>query len=124
MDTIQKTRCPWCLGFSEYITYHDEEWGVPVYEDRVHFEFLVLESAQAGLSWATVLKKRAGYKKAFADFDVHKVAKFDEAKVEQLMQDTGIIRNRQKIVATIKNAKVFIKIKQIKLDLEFDIIKI
>jgi len=107
MDIIQKTRCPWCLGFSEYITYHDEEWGVPVYEDRVHFEFLVLESAQAGLSWATVLKKRAGYKKAFANFDYKEVALFPESYVQELQQDKGIIRNGMKIRAAINNAQRF-----------------
>lgn len=107
MDTIQKTRCPWCLGFSEYITYHDEEWGVPVYKDRVHFEFLVLESAQAGLSWATVLKKRAGYKKAFANFDYKEVALFPESYVQELLQDKGIIRNGMKIRAAINNAQRF-----------------
>lgn len=107
MDTFQKTRCPWCLGFSEYITYHDEEWGVPVYEDRVHFEFLVLESAQAGLSWATVLKKRAGYRRAFANFDYKEVALFPESYVQELLQDKGIIRNGMKIRAAINNAQRF-----------------
>lgn len=107
MDTLQKTRCPWCLGFSEYITYHDEEWGVPVFEDRVHFEFLVLESAQAGLSWATVLKKRAGYRRAFADFDYKEVALFPESYVQELLQDKGIIRNGMKIRAAINNAQRF-----------------
>ena len=79
MDISQKSRCPWCLGFPEYIAYHDQEWGVPVYEDRTHFEFLVLESAQAGLSWATILKKREGYRKAFADFDYLQVAQLPES---------------------------------------------
>jgi len=107
MDTFQKTRCPWCLGFPEYITYHDEEWGVPVYDDRVHFEFLVLESAQAGLSWATVLKKRAGYRRAFANFDYKEVALFPESYVQELLQDSGIIRNGMKIRAAINNAQRF-----------------
>ena len=92
MDTLQKSRCPWCLGFPEYITYHDEEWGVPVYDDHIHFEFLVLESAQAGLSWATILRKRAGYRKAFADFDYKQVALFPESYVQELLQDKGIVQ--------------------------------
>ncbi|MDN3203859.1 DNA-3-methyladenine glycosylase I [Algoriphagus sediminis] len=100
-----KTRCPWCLGFNQYIKYHDEEWGVPVYDDRIHFEFLILESAQAGLSWATILKKREGYRKAFADFDYKMVADYPDSFVEELMTDSGIIRNRLKIKAAINNAK-------------------
>ncbi|MDF2156317.1 DNA-3-methyladenine glycosylase I [Algoriphagus sp. CAU 1675] len=102
-----QTRCPWCLSFEEYVKYHDEEWGVPVYDDRVHFEFLVLESAQAGLSWATILKKREGYKKAFADFDYRVVADFPESYVEELLQEPGIIRNKLKIKAAINNAQRF-----------------
>jgi DNA-3-methyladenine glycosylase I len=107
------TRCPWldCTK-PDYVKYHDEEWGVPVYDDKKMFEFIVLESAQAGLSWYTILKRRAGYKKAFADFDVEKVAQFDETKIEQLMQDSAIIRNRAKIKAAIGNAKAFIAIQQ------------
>lgn len=107
MEPLEKSRCPWCLGFPEYITYHDEEWGVPVYEDRIHFEFLILESAQAGLSWATVLRKRAGYRRAFADFDYKQVALFPESYVEELLQDKGIIRNGMKIRAAINNAQRF-----------------
>jgi DNA-3-methyladenine glycosylase I len=107
MEPLQKSRCPWCLGFPEYITYHDEEWGVPVYEDRIHFEFLILESAQAGLSWATVLRKRAGYRRAFADFDYKQVALFPESHVEALLQDKGLIRNGMKIRAAINNAQRF-----------------
>jgi DNA-3-methyladenine glycosylase I len=107
MDTSQKSRCPWCLGFPEYIAYHDQEWGVPVYEDRTHFEFLVLESAQAGLSWATILKKREGYRKAFADFDYIQVAQFPESYVQELLQDKGIVRNALKIRAAITNAHRF-----------------
>lgn len=107
MDTSQKSRCPWCLGFPEYITYHDQEWGVPVYEDRTHFEFLVLESAQAGLSWATILKKRDGYRKAFADFDYIQVAQFPEPYVQELLQENGIVRNALKIRAAINNAQRF-----------------
>lgn len=107
MDTLRKSRCPWCLGFPEYIVYHDQDWGVPVYEDRTHFEFLVLESAQAGLSWATILKKREGYRRAFADFDYLQVAQFPEAYVEELLQDKGIVRNALKIRAAINNAQRF-----------------
>jgi len=107
MNTLQKSRCPWCLGFPEYIAYHDEEWGVPVYDDRTHFEFLILESAQAGLSWATVLKKREGYRRAFADFDYKQVALFPESYVLELLQDKGIVRNGMKIRAAINNAQRF-----------------
>lgn len=107
-----KSRCPWCLGFPEYVTYHDTEWGVPVYDDRVHFEFLVLESAQAGLSWATILKKRDGYRRAFADFDYRIVAEFPESYVQELLQDSRIIRNVLKIRAAISNAQRFMEIQQ------------
>jgi len=105
-------RCPWCLGFPEYVSYHDTEWGVPVWEDRVHFEFLVLESAQAGLSWATVLKKREGYRKAFADFDYRAVAEFPESYIEELLQDPGIIRNKLKIRAAVNNARCFMEVRE------------
>ena len=91
----------------DYVEYHDQEWGVPVHDDRVIFEFLTLEAAQAGLSWYTVLRKRENYRKLFAGFDVKKVAKFDAAKVEKLMADPGIIRNRAKILAAINNAERF-----------------
>ena len=87
----EKPRCQWCLGFDDYVKYHDTEWAVPAYSDEVHFEFLILESAQAGLSWATILKKREGYRKAFADFDYRVVAEFPESHVQELMQDAGII---------------------------------
>lgn len=107
-----RTRCPWCLGFPQYIEYHDREWGVPVYNDKVHFEFLVLESAQAGLSWATILKKREGYRKAFADFDYQIVAEFPDSYVEELLQDTSIIRNKLKIKAAINNAQRFMEIQK------------
>ncbi len=104
-------RCNWAEGqFEDYIKYHDEEWGVPVHDDRKHFEFLVLESAQAGLSWATILKKRNGYRNAFANFDVSIVAQYGSGMVEELLQDASIIRNRAKIEATINNAKRFIEI--------------
>jgi DNA-3-methyladenine glycosylase I len=105
-------RCPWCLGFPEYVAYHDTEWGVPVYDDRVHFEFLVLESAQAGLSWATILKKRAGYREAFADFDYRVVAEFPESYVQELLQNPGIVRNVQKIRSAITNAQRFMEIQK------------
>ncbi len=105
-------RCPWCLGFPDYIHYHDTEWGVPVWDDKVHFEFLVLESAQAGLSWATILKKRVGYRKAFADFDYRIVAEFPESYVQELLLDPGIIRNILKIRAAINNARCFIKVQE------------
>jgi DNA-3-methyladenine glycosylase I len=105
-------RCPWCLGFDQYIQYHDEEWGVPVHDDRKHFEFLILEGAQAGLSWATILKKREGYRKNFADFDPAKVARFTEKKLEKILQDPGIIRNRLKVYAAVNNAKRFLEVQQ------------
>ncbi|MDX5448174.1 MAG: DNA-3-methyladenine glycosylase I [Bacteroidota bacterium] len=103
-------RCPWCLGFEEYIAYHDTEWGVPVHDDRKQFEFLVLESAQAGLSWATILKRRENYRIAFADFDPTKVAEFGPEKIESLMNNEGIIRNRAKVEAAVNNAKRFLEI--------------
>jgi DNA-3-methyladenine glycosylase I len=105
-----KFRCPWCLGFEDYVKYHDEEWGVPVYDDQKQFEFLVLESAQAGLSWSTILKKREGYRKAFADFDYRIVADLPDGYVQELLQDAGIIRNEMKIRAAINNAKRFMEI--------------
>ena len=106
------TRCSWCGTDPLYIKYHDEEWGKEVHDDKVLFEFLILESAQAGLSWITILKRREGYRKAFADFDVHKVASFGLDDVDCLMQDTGIIRNRLKIIAAINNAKHFISVQK------------
>lgn len=103
-------RCGWCGMDPLYMKYHDEEWGKPVYDDKVLFEFLVLESAQAGLSWITVLRKRENYRKAFAGFDAEKVAGFTPEDIEKLMQDSGIIRNRQKIEAAINNARLFLDI--------------
>ncbi len=111
-NNMQKVRCGWCVGNELYEKYHDEEWGVTTHDDKVLFEFVVLESAQAGLSWITVLKKREAYKKAFANFDVKKVAKFDDAKVEELMLNEGIIRNRLKIKSTITNAQIFMAIQK------------
>ena len=104
-------RCPWLdLDKPDYVAYHDREWGVPVHDDRKHFEFLTLESAQAGLSWYTVLRKRANYRKAFAEFDPAKVARFNAAKVEQMLQDPGLIRNRRKISAAVENARHFLAV--------------
>ena len=91
----------------DYIRYHDDEWGVPLHDDRGQFEFLILEGAQAGLSWSTILRKRDGYREAFADFDVEKIARFDKRKVEKLMLFPGIVRNRLKIESTVSNAKAF-----------------
>ncbi|MEJ7692397.1 DNA-3-methyladenine glycosylase I [Daejeonella sp.] len=105
-------RCGWCGTDPLYVKYHDEEWRKPVYDDKILFEFLVLESAQAGLSWITVLRKRENYRNAFASFDAKKVAKFTQTDVEHLMQDSGIIRNRQKIEAAINNARLFLDIQQ------------
>ncbi|MFO7896640.1 MAG: DNA-3-methyladenine glycosylase I [Candidatus Cloacimonadales bacterium] len=112
MPTDNKQRCAWCQNDPLYQQYHDSEWGVPVWDDQKQYEFLVLESAQAGLSWLTILKKRENYRAAFADFDFEKVAKFDEDKIEQLLSNPGIIRNRRKIEAAINNAKIFIKLRQ------------
>ena len=104
-------RCPWLdLDKPDYVAYHDREWGVPVHDDRKHFEFLTLESAQAGLSWYTVLRKRANYRKAFAKFDPAKVARFSATKVEQMLQDSGLIRNRRKISAAVENARHFLAV--------------
>ena len=108
----EKTRCAWCLKDPVYIEYHDKEWGKPVHDDVKLFEFLILESFQAGLSWLTVLKKRDNFRKAFANFDVKKVAKFDRKKFDSLMQDAGIIRNRLKIEAAINNAARFMEIQK------------
>lgn len=105
-----KFRCPWCLGFEQYISYHDEEWGVPVFDDQKHFEFLILESAQAGLSWSTILKKREGYRKAFADFDYKIVADLPEGYIQELLLNPQIIRNQLKIRAAINNAQRFMEV--------------
>lgn len=106
-------RCDWCENtFDQYVRYHDEEWGVPVFDDQKQFEFLVLESSQAGLSWSTILKKRAGYHNAFADFNVKKVANFDEEKIQQLLSNPDIIRNENKIRSTINNARRFMEIQK------------
>lgn len=108
-----KKRCSWVPEGNElYETYHDTEWGVPVYDDKTLFEFLILEGAQAGLSWLTILKRRGGYQKAFANFDVQKVAKFTQEVVEKLLQDEGIIRNRLKVEAAVNNASCFLKVQK------------
>lgn len=112
MQTENLTRCRWCGTDPLYIKYHDEEWGREVHDDKILFEFMVLESAQAGLSWITILRRRENYRKAFADFDVQKVAAFDENNVERLMHDEGIIRNRLKILAAISNAQLFIEVQK------------
>ena len=105
-------RCAWCGTDPLYVRYHDEEWGKPVYSDQILFEFLILESAQAGLSWITVLRKRENYRKAFANFDAQKVAEYTEQDVERLLMDQGIIRNRLKINSAINNARLFMEIQQ------------
>ncbi|MGB5246407.1 MAG: DNA-3-methyladenine glycosylase I [Woeseia sp.] len=110
------SRCPWSEGVSlEYIEYHDKEWGVPVRDDRTQFEFLILEGAQAGLSWSTVLHKRAAYRKAFADFDPAKVARFTDKRIEKLLLNPGIIRNRLKVKSAVTNARAFLAVQE-----EFD----
>jgi DNA-3-methyladenine glycosylase I len=111
MATKTTTRCAWPGESPLMIAYHDTEWGVPTHDDRKHFEFLVLEAAQAGLSWAIVLNKREGYRRAFADFNPEKVARFNARTVERLVADASIIRNRQKIEAAIKNAKRFLDVR-------------
>lgn len=106
-------RCKWVQeGNKLYEDYHDYEWGVPVHDDRKHFEFLILEGAQAGLSWLTILKRREGYRKAFADFDPKKVAKFDDKKIEELLAYDGIIRNRLKVTSAVTNARHFLEIQE------------
>jgi DNA-3-methyladenine glycosylase I len=105
-------RCGWCGKDPLYVCYHDEEWGVPIFEDRKLFEFLILEGAQAGLSWITILKRREGYRKAFADFDPAKVARFTEKRIEKLLQDPGIIRNRLKVRSAVQNARAFQKVQE------------
>jgi DNA-3-methyladenine glycosylase I len=107
-----KTRCKWAGPEQIYLDYHDYEWGVPVYDDRTLFEFLILEGAQAGLSWITILKKRENYRRAFDNFDAVKIANYDEKKKEELLRDPGIIRNRRKIEGAIDNARAFLKVQE------------
>jgi DNA-3-methyladenine glycosylase I len=105
-------RCKWCMGDPLYEAYHDEEWGVPIRDDQRLFEHLVLDGAQAGLSWITILRRRENYRRAFDDFDITKVAVYDEHKINELLQDSGIIRNRQKIRSAINNAKMTLQIQE------------
>jgi DNA-3-methyladenine glycosylase I len=112
MTKKEKNRCPWCLKFDQYVEYHDNEWGVPVHNDRIHFEFLILEGAQAGLSWSTILKKREGYRKAFAQFDPLKVSRFSPARILNILQDPGVIRNKLKVNAAVNNAKRFLEVQK------------
>lgn len=105
-------RCHWPGELDIMIEYHDKEWGNPIHDDRQHYEFLVLEAAQAGLSWLTVLKRREGYRKAFANFDPKKVAKYDQKKINQLLQDPRIIRNRLKVEAAVHNAGLFLEVQK------------
>ena len=106
-------RCAWAEGVSlGYIEYHDKEWGVPVFDDRVQFEFLTLEGAQAGLSWSTILNKREGYRQAFADFEPEKVARFTAKRLEKLLQNPAIVRNRLKVQSTVTNARAFIEVQK------------
>ena len=107
-----KVRCAWCEKDDLYRDYHDTEWGKPVYDDRMLFEFLILETFQAGLSWYTILKKRENFRKAFDQFNYKKVAKYDEAKIQKLLQDEGIIRNQLKVRAAVSNALAFIKVQE------------
>ncbi len=107
-----KKRCGWSGDDPIYNEYHDKEWGIPVHDDRKHFEFVVLESAQAGLSWITILKRRENYREAFDNFDPEKVAKYDDKKIEELLNNKGIIRNRRKIEAAVANAKAFLEIQE------------
>jgi len=105
-------RCEWCGTDPLYIKYHDEQWGVPVHDDRLHFEMLILEGAQAGLSWITILRKRGNYRKAFDDFDIKKVAKYSGKKIEELLQNSGIIRNKLKVRSAISNAQAFLEVQK------------
>ena len=107
---MQKTRCPWCGEDPLYIAYHDTEWGVPVYDDATLFEFLILETFQAGLSWITILRKRENFRKAFDSFNYKKIARYDQKKIDSLLKDSGIIRNKLKVKSAVTNAQAFIKI--------------
>ena len=112
MPERTKPRCPWCLGSEATIRYHDDEWGVPVHDDRRLFEFLILEGAQAGLSWSTILNKRENYRRAFARFNAARVARFSADDVKRLLADAGIVRNRLKIDSAIGNARAFLQIRR------------
>lgn len=107
------TRCKWAEGVSlNYIAYHDAEWGAPVFDDRVQFEFLILEGAQAGLSWSTILNKRDGYRKLFAEFDPQKVARFTPKRIEKILRDPAVVRNRLKVESAVTNAKAFLDVQE------------
>ncbi len=112
MFSMKKNKCGWCLGDPLYEAYHDQEWGVPVRDDHTLFEFLVLETFQAGLSWITILRKRENFRNAFDLFDYHKIARYGEEKISELLQDSGIIRNRLKVRATVTNAQAFLKVQE------------
>ena len=105
-------KCSWALSSESEEKYHDEEWGVPVHDDRLLFEFLILEGAQAGLSWSTILNKREGYRKAFDYFDANKIALYDQTKIQQLLSNPGIVRNKLKVNATVINARAFLTVQQ------------
>jgi DNA-3-methyladenine glycosylase I len=105
-------RCPWCLGFPEYIRYHDEEWGVPSFDERHLFEMLILEGAQAGLSWATILRKREHYRRAFDGFDAERMARYTPKRIERLLTDPGIVRNRLKVEAAVGNARALLQLRE------------
>jgi DNA-3-methyladenine glycosylase I len=108
----RKKRCGWVTADPLYIRYHDEEWGRPVHDDRTHFEFLILEGAQAGLSWSTILRKRENYRRAFEGFDPAKVARFRSARIEALLRDPGIVRNRAKVTSAVENARAFLEVQR------------
>ena len=107
-----QSRCEWSLGSQNYITYHDQEWGIPVYDDRVQFEFLILEGAQAGLSWSTILNRRDGYRQVFDSFDPVKIASYDQDRIDAILKDTRIIRNKLKVHSTVTNAQNFLKVQE------------
>ena len=107
-----KIRCPWCLVSEAYVAYHDREWGTPVHDERMLFELLILEGAQAGLAWSTILAKRDNYRKAFDNFDARRIARYSDKKVASLLADAGIVRNRLKIAAAIQNAKAFLAVQK------------
>ena len=109
---MNNSRCPWCGTDPLYTEYHDKEWGKEVHDDKVLFEFLILEAAQAGLSWITILRKRENYRRLFADFDAEKVASFTEEDIERILQDPGIVRNRLKVVSAVSNAKLFLQVQK------------
>ena len=107
-----RERCPWCVGHADYERYHDEEWGVPVHDERALFEMLTLEGAQAGLSWLTVLRKREGYRRAFDGFDAGRIARYRPARIEKLLRDPGIVRNRLKVESVVANARALLELRE------------